>query len=49
MRAEFLVDENGNVWFVYASEIHYRHADLKNMMSFDPKVAQEKQEAHTRA
>jgi hypothetical protein len=29
MKAEFLVDENSNVWFAYASNIHYREMDQK--------------------
>jgi hypothetical protein len=29
MKTEFLVDENSNVWFTFASNIHYREMDNK--------------------
>jgi hypothetical protein len=43
MKAEFLRDENNNIWFTYARDIQIRRLQNKsNVVVFDSRAAAEK-------
>ena len=46
MKVEFLIDENKNLWFSYAKDIHIRRVKKKNLIMSDPKVMQESMDAY---
>lgn len=40
MKAEFMKDENGNIWFYYASDIQVRPSKAKHNNLYDNSKAQ---------